>query len=261
MKKLIFTIFIVAVLNSVAFADWTPSDPYKMHFPQLPDPQGWDVKATTILNPNYDPGVPTSPKYLQHKVIADDWRCTETGPVSDIHFWGSWLNDVRADILNLHLSIHADNPDPDGPTGPLYSTPGDLLWSWDTTAFTIAGPFPGIQGWYNPNTGEYLPQNHLLFQQYNIENIPEPFVQEKGTIYWLDISVTVPLFPTGTFQPEWGWKTSLQHFNDDATWCDSGNGPWFELRDPAGISLDMAFVITPEPCSIIMLGLVSLCAD
>ncbi len=28
-----------------ALADWDPSDGHKMHYPQLPDPVGWDVKS------------------------------------------------------------------------------------------------------------------------------------------------------------------------------------------------------------------------
>lgn len=51
----------------------------------------------------------------------------------------------------------------------------------------------------------------------------------------------------------WGWKTSEQHWNDDATWVDNDSRPnWKELRDPLNPSqsLDMAFVLTvavPEP--------------
>ena len=52
---------------------------HKMHFPQLPDLIGWDVMATSSFPP---PG--------QGTVLADDWQCTRTGPVEDIHFWGSW---------------------------------------------------------------------------------------------------------------------------------------------------------------------------
>ena len=55
----------------------------KMHFPQLPDPNGWDVKA--------DGGL----------CLADDWQCDGTGPVRDIHFWGSWKGDVVGEFVDL----------------------------------------------------------------------------------------------------------------------------------------------------------------
>jgi hypothetical protein len=47
-----------------------------MHFPQLPDSTGWDVKASGGI------------------CLADDWQCSETGYVGDIHFWGSWKNGI-----------------------------------------------------------------------------------------------------------------------------------------------------------------------
>jgi len=43
MKRLMITSLCVLFANSIAFADWAPGDPHKMHFPQEPDPYGWDV--------------------------------------------------------------------------------------------------------------------------------------------------------------------------------------------------------------------------
>jgi len=64
----IFVVFIVVFsLLGAAGADWSPGDPFKMHFPQMPDEAGWDVNSTQPL------------------IVADDWRCTETGWVKDIH--------------------------------------------------------------------------------------------------------------------------------------------------------------------------------
>ncbi len=70
-----------------------------MHYPQLPDPGGWDVVFSTWL--------------------ADDWQCTETGPVSDIHFWVSWKNDFPGAINRVSVKIYSN--DPCGPGG--YSDP------------------------------------------------------------------------------------------------------------------------------------------
>jgi hypothetical protein len=77
----------VALLAAPAIADWNPGDGHKMHFPQLPDEDGWDVNATT----NGDPYV----------CLADDWMCSQTGPVEDIHFWGSWKHGNVGQILGL----------------------------------------------------------------------------------------------------------------------------------------------------------------
>jgi len=209
-----------------AMADWDPGDPYKMHFPQMPDPQGWDVKATFP------------------KVLADDWECTETGPVSDIHFWGSWREDRVSTIMAIDVSIHANNPGPPSTpvNPPLWQrrfTPGE----WSERLYGT-----GDQGWYDPNTGFWQRPDHQMFFQYNIEDIPDAFTQKLGRIYWLDISVhTTP-------DAEWGWKTSQDHFMDDAVWGDYPSPDWQELRDPiTHESLDLAFVITPEPGSIALL--------
>ncbi len=238
LRRLALALGLVLASGLIARADWQPGDPYKMHYPQLPDPLGWDVNFSTP------------------KVLADDWLCTESGPVGGIHFWMSYRFDQPIPITSIHLSIHSDVPV--GPDNPLpFSHPGSLLWEADflPAEFTLLYPAgQGEQGWFDPNTGEWARPDHLLFGQVNI-NIPEAeaFVQQAGTIYWLDVSVRLP-----DGQPPFiGWKTTLDHFNDDAVWGDfDTNGvvtDWHELRDPVTQqSLDLAFVINnvPEPTTL-----------
>ncbi len=219
-----------------ARADWVPGDPYKMHFPQLPDPTGWDVDFTFP------------------QIMADDWLCIETGPVSAIHFWFSFEHDIQVPLRAIHLSVHADIPA--GPTNP-FSRPGEPLWERD---FSVTDPHVrirpyghGEQGWYDPKNNFWQRPDHFDFFQANITDIPQPFFQRANTIYWLDISVLTE--PGGRA----GWKTSLNHFNDDAVWAHwiPGVPPdWHELRDPlTGQSLDMAFVIVPTPASAVLMGM------
>ena len=209
-----------------------------MHYPQLPDPFGWDVNATFP------------------QVLADDWQCSETGPVSDVHLWGSWEFDQGAPdlITNIHLSIHSNIP---APAGGGFSMPGELLWEGDffTGQFTVIDPYgTGDQGWYDPSTGDSRRPDHNLFNQINIVDIPDPFIQIKDEVYWLDVSVH-----TVSESIRWGWKTSQDHFMNDAVWADdpfSSITGWQELIDPqTGESLDLAFVITPEPATLIVLAL------
>lgn len=129
MKKIICLLIIMSFAG-FAMADWDPVDGHKMHYPQLPDPTGWDVNAT---NPN---------------VLADDWRCIETGWIWDIHIWGSWKNDIVGDIALFHLSVHADITA--GTGGIPYSRPGATLWEHDFLQgeFTIRDYGTGTQGWY-----------------------------------------------------------------------------------------------------------------
>lgn len=232
--------FVTVIVAASVRADWVPGDPYKMHYPQLPDPFGWDVNGTF------------------RNVLADDWRCIETGPVSDIHLWGSWHQDVEGLIDRVHVSIHRDIPaDPTNPDS--YSQPGPLLWERDFFAgdFVYRPYGTGQQGWYDPATGQLNVPDHNVFHQINIVDIKDPFVQQVGQIYWLDVSVEAT-DPAGAIA-QWGWKTSLEHFNDDAVWgVYNAVGVvdfWNELRDPTtGVSLDMAFVITPEPATLALLA-------
>ena len=59
----IVTICTVVLVSGIARADWFEGDDHKMHFPQLPDPFGWDVMG------------------MEPMVLADDWLCT---PLCDI---------------------------------------------------------------------------------------------------------------------------------------------------------------------------------
>ena len=235
-----------------ALADWDPGQPHKMHYPQLPDPQGIDVLATFP------------------RILADDWMCSETGFVNDVHIWGSWPFDDPFPSPWVHLSIHANIPaDPAIPDD--FSRPGDLLWQWDfgpgMYAFRPWGP-PGSQTFWDP-AEPYDPQpNHSVTWQYNFVDIPDPFFQTRGQIYWLDVMFFGGFGANGEILPlpqgfQLGWKTSGEPlFMDDAVWADfMGPGPFqwrplFDPRVPPGVpprSLDLAFVITPEPLSLVLL--------
>ena len=162
MKRLIITSLCVLFASTTVFGDWTLGDDHKIHYPQLPDPFGWDVKA------GFD-----SVTGLQ-KVLADD-----------------------------------------------YSHPDDLLWERDFfgTEIVILDYGTGQQRWFNPNTDLVVENDHSTFHQINIENIVDPFIQDEGTIYWLDVTVFTH-DDTGTVLPEWGWKSGSPHFNDDAVFGD-----------------------------------------
>lgn len=223
----------IAAGGSPSFADWDVGDDYKMHYPQLPDPVGWDVYA------EYPRG------------IADDWECTESGFVSDIHFWGSWNYDIVGDTGDVYVGIYENDTTSWG-----FPTPGNELWSHvfaEDDYTSLKWSESGQQGWYNPRTGYYDENNHEDIYQYNIPIIPDPFYQEEGNIYWLMISVDY-------YDCQWGWKTSESElFGADAVFYNWVDYQWcpIELYDPMAptVSLDMAFVITPEPSTICLLAL------
>lgn len=218
---------ILAITAAVpAAADWDPGDPSKMHFPQLPDPNGWDILFVGPANE-----------------VADDWQCTETGPVSDLHFWYSVQGDGTSTISSVTATIYSDNPSPPAP----FSTPAMTLWSGTFTGQQLVSrPYgTGSQGFADPKlgTGGWTPADHVNYYQLNITGIESPFVQTQGTIYWLGLNVGI----TGTAPI--GWKTSINAFNDDAVYL-SPPPVWAELVTPSLQSLHMAFVVTPEPTGV-----------
>jgi len=241
---------IVWLLAPAAQADWDPGDWHKMHHAQLPDlsPLGLDVNGTS-------------------NILADDFQCAQSGPITSIHIWGSWLYDQVPDggagDAWFYLSLHADIPKEQNPEG--YSKPGDFLWgdTFSPGEFTSRIYRGGIlEGWYDPAKGTYLPSGaDTVCWQYNFPVDPQnTFNQVAGTTYWLDVKVA-----PGDEAAKFGWKTAdpTLRWNDDAVW-GTGNepydGPWKAVTYPVGHalggeSLDLAFVIVPEPATLAFLGL------
>jgi len=187
---------------------------HKMHFPQLPDTIGWDVNATWP------------------KILADDWQCSQTGWVTDIHFWGSWkdidgnpnTDDFYTPYPMFMLSIHENIPaDPDTP----WSRPGRQVWVWAGEIPGIPTDPPSLEGWYDPNTDSMICNDHSPYWRYDFAHLPDSFFQYKDRIYWLNVSaVNIP-------PPyQWGWKNSRDHFMDDAVYTDSPVGPWLPIVEP-----------------------------
>lgn len=221
------------VLPQAAQADWYAGDPYKMHYPQLPDPNGWDIEILTS----------------QHEV-ADDWQCSGSGPVSDIHFWTSWQGDNVGRIDRVIATIYSNIPQSGQQP---FSRPGNELWTGTfdgaLNQFKMIDYGFGPQGFSDPQQPFWARPDHQRYQQINIENIPAAFDQVAGEIYWLGLYVEWE----GTQSPV-GWKTSQDDFMDVAVYKDLA-GAWVPLIDPTGEALDMAFVITPEPATMCLLGL------
>lgn len=235
----------VAWVALPAMADWLPGDDHKMHYPQLPDPNGWDINVTA-------------------DTMWDDWQCSSTGTVDDVHFWVSWRGDQSSPMLWIDVSIWSDMPAND-PNNPLpYSHPGGELWKnrFYPGEWREGPPQGGLQGWFDPQPPDQqtiIPNDHQIYSQINIEDIQGPFVQHEGEIYWLGIHIGPQDANTAI-----GWKTTQDHWNDDAVyWWTIPGMPfsWRELVDPTGASLDLAFVITgqpviiPEPSTCVLLSL------
>jgi hypothetical protein len=213
-----------------------------------------DLTQTGIdVNDSAEP----SPPFL----LADDFRCTNPGPLTDITIWGSWLNDQLPDSPSnviFTLSIHSDIPV--GPGG--YSMPGQLLWTnafypgqFQVTAQTLIFP----EGWLDPPNNYIYPADYTCYK-YDFYVDPALAFRQAGTpinpvVYWLDVQAR----PLGAAVPvKFGWKTSRTNQIDDAVWVNAWEpytGLWNKLVYPpghpkAGATLDLSFrLATPEQVS------------
>ena len=224
MRRLSWLLLACLMAAAPALADWFEGDPYKMHWPQTPKWGGWDVEFGS------GNGWP----------LGDDWTCIETGTVDDIHFWISWNFDYwqPIDLITVYIFDNVAQ----GQWG--WSEPGEPLWVRDFYAgqFVIRDEEYFIQDWLDPSGPYYYEDTHGLWQQINITDIPDPFVQTRDETYWLVIDFHgIPFL---------GWKETDQNYMDAAVWWDEAdsNGPrWEPILDPTGASVDLAFVITGTP--------------
>jgi hypothetical protein len=199
--------------------------------PQVPG--GMDVKAS------------------QNLVLADDFRCSTTGPITDLHIWGSWLQDNIDPGATFTLSIWSDVPKQTNGTQVFPSHPGVVLWTqpfgageyYQCLYTNMTEPF------YDPSLPAILGGDSKVY--YLCFYPTNPFVQQgtaaMPTNYWLSVNARTA---TGS-QLLFGWHTSFDHYNDIAVW---GNAPfpaaWNPMFDLQGNPLSLAFKVTTQtnPC-------------
>ncbi|GAB4255337.1 MAG: hypothetical protein Kow0092_00330 [Deferrisomatales bacterium] len=197
---------------------------------QPPD-RGWGVNL-----PSQEPG----PR------VADDWQCLDPRPVTDVHFWGSYPGWEEGrpvpsvpppGVERFVIRIYADLPA--GPDRP-FSRPGELLYTAAVEAYEerLESSEPRPDGTYE----------HKL--AYRVD-LPQPFPQEVGRIYWLSVTaVPRPLSPA-----TWGWETSTRHWNDNAVRRPGPAAGWEEIRasdlppwyGERYDTVDMAFALSVGP--------------
>ena len=200
MRSTLRVIIVLFLLIASSYADWQPLDGHKMHYPQLPNETGWAVDATFPA------------------LITDDWQCSETGMIKDIHFWGAWSLGITGQILSFDVIIFSNLAAKEAPNTRCYSTPGDTLWHHVISDFIeVPVDSSSNQGWYDPTACVFNLDDHQLYFQYNIF-LPESlwFYQEEGSVYWLSVRANV-VDPVNT---RWGWKSTLNPWNDVGVWLD-----------------------------------------
>ncbi|RKY43261.1 MAG: hypothetical protein DRP85_00265 [Candidatus Makaraimicrobium thalassicum] len=189
--------------------------------------------------------------YDTKPLVADDFECLDGKPVTDIHWWGSYTDDPGTDqspSTAFQIKFWRDVP----ATTTTFSHPGQCLHTVDIDAFS------GYK-----DDWQILAEHHGYRWDANITW--SPFDQTQGTIYWISIAAQPdPANPNDESYKTWGWKTSNDHWNDEAVVDKNGQGIWESLGEHKynqGKKIDMAFELTtPEPVSsvLFLMGGVSL---
>ena len=192
------------------------------------------------------------------QMLADDFACRTTAPLTDISIWGSWcrsgavfdlgiLAADKPDHVTFTLSIHEDIPAPPSPRpanvpmNPHYSRPGKVLWTRQfnadecvvetTLGHAEAYYSPGITFYYDP-----LRPVESIYRSWDPTPVPiykysfhidprEAFIQQgranNQVVYWLSVQAT-PMDETPWGEPvlRFGWMTTPveTHWNDNAVW-------------------------------------------
>jgi hypothetical protein len=229
MKRSSLLMFLVCALTllfgvaPLVQADWDPGDSYKMHYPQLPMIYGgWDV-------------------CLCCQWVADDFVCSETGPITDIHFWVSFKEDMEFPLNDPAMWDITIRDDAGG-------MPGAIRWAFSGGNIVTRPYGGGAQGWLCPSPPPpplaippFPIPDHYDVYQVNITDLLEPMIQQQDTTYWLVIKANLPWMPP----PSVGWKQATSVHQSPAMY-DFGMG-WMPIfmatPDTQGIH-DLAFVIT-----------------
>jgi len=204
-----------------------------------------------ILPPNIDGGLDVKDS-RDNIVLADDFLCTSTGPITDIHLWGSWLNDQHGTITSFWIGIYNDVPAVTNAANQKItpSHPGqNLLWQQSFGLGQYAeNPYAtGSEYFYNPTNNTIMGGDQSAW--YYCFYPTNPFIQQgtanQPTNYWLAVSAQIS-DPVTLF----GWKTSLIPYNDAAVWgtVDASGlpiGNWQSMTNPINQQqINLSFKLT-----------------
>jgi len=223
--------------------------------------------------------------YEWRPIVADDWLCKDDRPITDFHWWGSylgWDQPYPPPVVPqaFHIGIWTDVPDPNPDDPRDFSHPGRLIWQnfCDNWVWNFAGydQFPWPDQLVDLSSGDLTQEpekKEACFQFNQLLSQDEWFYQEPdpdgiGRVYWVSIAA---IYPAGAepWHP-WGWKTRPHFFNDDAVmiwdtvspdgqpmWPPAIGAEWMEGNpiEIDGVSWDVAFELTtnepgPKPVDV-----------
>ncbi|MEK6676634.1 MAG: dockerin type I domain-containing protein [Planctomycetota bacterium] len=186
-------------------------------------------------------------RFAGQQIVADDWLCDNAKPVTDIHWWGSYLGWSGVDPpaiapSNFHIGLWTDVPF----MPPGFSHPGVMIAEWLVPRAALNERPVACD--FHPL---YMPSPEGCFRyDWKIPDGQFFYQEDTCNVYWVSISAMyfLPVEP----QFPWGWKTRQHFFMDDAVRIFAPTAPVLgipfmfgePILDLLGESWDMAFVIT-----------------
>jgi len=167
---------------------------------------------------------------------ADDFECYDGTIITAVEWWGIHVPAVGATPTSFMIRFYSDIPDPDPADPADWSQPGDLLYEEECLFFT--------EDWEEQ------------YQQYHYsQELPQPFEQVAGTIYWISVQAIVCMPDLG-----WAWCECdpVYHWNDEAVWRSENPDPnwYFPNWTPVSVytagaydRADLSFRLISEPGS------------
>jgi len=236
-KRRVLLISSVVLLSFVSYtmADWDPGFP-ALYYQNPAQSDAWSVIADWEAS---------SDTYR----VADDWTAAQTSAITGISFWAGWKNDYIGQATEIYVRIFDNDT-----TTPGFPKPGQCVWSCLFNTSEFAHHYDSLaQSWYEPQSDYWLENDHDHMYQYNIPVISSPFTQQAGLTYWLMITTNVQ-------GGDLGWNTAQSVTGSSAVYWNNNISDWSPLMTPSGcpdpqVPLDLAFVLIPEPASLLLLGL------
>lgn len=137
--------------------------------------------------------------YRASQIVADDWVCLTTNPVTDVHWWGSFVGWTSTNppaqmpdafVITLWTDVPAGAQNP-------FSHPGTNIWLYRCTNYACY-----FAGWdWDPCNPDRPPEACFKFEC----DLAQEFRQlGPSNIYWVSIAAE---YHDQWVTNAWGWKT------------------------------------------------------
>jgi hypothetical protein len=206
---------------------------------QSPEYCGWDEQSYTPY--------PGAEKVW--KLVADDYRCLGTMPVTTVYWWGSYIGyqyiackdvpaspSIKPDYFIIQIRSNEL-------IGTVY-VPSKVLWEYR------AYDYDQVLVGYDKHPLED-PAEPVF--RYSVKLPKDKWFHQQAVedVYWLSV---VAVYKERKPDYEWGWTNhshSFGHYAVGGWWINSADWDWQILKDQTGEGEDMSFVLftNPDECT------------